>query len=326
VREAVPPNVDGILDLSGPGDERAEILVEVKSRLFPRDVPHIVSQLVRAAVGRLPANTALVVVAPYVSPRTQDLLVASGAGYVDGTGNVHLSLERPALFLERVGASTDPWPNDHPLRSLKGPTAGRVVRALCDFQTPYGIRELAERSRTPVASVSRVVALLDREALVLREARGGVTEVQWDALIRRWTQDYSVRASNRVETYLEPRGLSNLLGNLAGSSLRHAVTGSLAAGLTLPIAPPRLATVYVEDRARASVLLGLRAADTGANVMLAEPFDEVAFERGRQQDGVMYAALSQVAADLLTGPGREPSEGDELLRQMGEHEADWRAA
>jgi hypothetical protein len=86
VRDAVPPNLDGVFDLSGPGDERAEILVEVKSRLIPRDVPHIVSQLVRAAVGRPAANSALVVVAPYVSPRTQELLVASGAGYVDGTG------------------------------------------------------------------------------------------------------------------------------------------------------------------------------------------------------------------------------------------------
>jgi hypothetical protein len=200
------------------------------------------------------------------------------------------------------------------------------VRALCDFRTPYGIRELAERSKTPVASLSRVVAFLDREALIRREARGGVAEVLWDALIRRWAQDYSVRSSNQVSTYLEPRGLSHLLENLAGSSLRHAVTGSLAAGLTLPIAAPRLATVYVEDGGRAAGLLGLRAAETGANVMLAEPFDAVAFERGRQQDGVIYAALSQVAADLLTGPGREPSEGEELLRQMGEHEADWRAA
>src|SRR5207248_4794321 len=114
-------------------------------------------------------------------------------------------------------------------------------------------------------------------------------------------------------------GLSHLLSKLGTAELRYAVTGSLAAAAKAPIAAPRLATLYVEDHAAAAETLGLRAAESGANILLAEPFDPVVFDRCWRQDDVTYAALSQVAADLLTSPGRGPAEGEELLVWMKEH-------
>lgn len=78
-----------------------------------------------------------------------------------------------------------------PLRSLKGGTAGRVVRALRDFDPPYGVRELAEKASTPLGSVARVVELLDRDALVERNEAGRIERVRRPELVRRWTQDYS---------------------------------------------------------------------------------------------------------------------------------------
>jgi hypothetical protein len=36
-------------------------------------------------------------------------------------------------------------------------------------------------------------------------------------------------------------------------------------------------------------------------------------------------APAQIAADLLTGSGRMPSEGDELIAWMKANERDWRA-
>lgn len=43
-----------------------------------------------------------------------------------------------------------------------------------------------------------------------------------------------------------------------------------------------------------------------------------------QRDGVWYAAPSQIAADLLTSPGRGPAEGEELIEWMFAHEGAWR--
>jgi hypothetical protein len=59
-------------------------------------------------------------------------------------------------------------------------------------------------------------------------------------------------------------------------------------------------------------------------VLLVEPTDDLVFEGATEYRGVRYAALSQVAADLLTNPGRGPAEGEALLEWMRENEEAWR--
>lgn len=62
----------------------------------------------------------------------------------------------------------------------------------------------------------------------------------------------------------------------------------------------------------------------GANVLLIEPNDAGVFDGMETRQGVRYAAPSQVAADLLSSPGRGPSEGEELIRWMQANEEKWR--
>lgn len=317
---------DAILELQAPDGGQALIVVEAKSSLEPRDVPRLVAQLRHYVESAQLTGASLLVAAPYLSPRTRELLSKADVGYVDTTGNLRVAIRRPAMFIERSGSDSNPWPDQRPLRSLKGPTAGRVIRALCDFRPPYGVLELAERSATSAASVSRVIDVLNREALLTREPRGRVLDVQWAALIRRWVTDYALLSSNRAQTFLAPRGLPSVISVLVADGARYSVTGSMAAETRAPIAPSPLGMIYVDDTAEIAQILQLRPAETAGNLILLEPFDEVVFERTWTNDGVTFAALSQVAADLLTSPGRGPAEGEELLRWMEANEADWRTA
>lgn len=181
-------------------------------------------------------------------------------------------------------------------------------------------RELAG---TSAPTVARVVEFLDREAIVQREPRGPVLTVDWKALIRRWVQDYSLLESNRTANSLEPRGVPAVVERLRGWE-DYSLTGSLAASSVAPVAPARLAVIYVRSITEAADFLGLRRAEAGANVLLAEPFDRVVFERTWQRGGLIYAALSQVVADLLTSPGRGPAEAEELIDWMSQNEDAWR--
>ena len=149
----------------------------------------------------------MLVVAPFLSPRTRDLLAGAEVSYADATGNIRVVTSKPAVFLESRGADKDPDRQPRPLRSLKGAAAARVVRALCDFEPPFGVRTLAECSATPLGTVSRVVSFLEEEALITRDQKKVVTATDWVGLIRRWVNDYSVRGSNAVRSFLEPRGL-----------------------------------------------------------------------------------------------------------------------
>jgi hypothetical protein len=143
-------------------------------------------------------------------------------------------------------------------------------------------------------------------------------------MLERWSRDYGFAQSNTVQTFLEPRGLSALTKRLAVSKLEYVVTGSLAAERAAAYAPARLGTIYVRDLADAVEALGLRRTDTGANVALATGKYDVVFDRTETVDGLRVAALSQVAADLLSGPGRNPNEGAALLDWMEADESRWR--
>jgi hypothetical protein len=174
-----------------------------------------------------------------------------------------------------------------------------------------------------LASLSRTLDLLDRDGLVTRGRRGEVLDLDWEGTIRRWSRDYTFSRSNAVATFLEPRGLGSLTGALSKAKWTYAATGSLAAQRFSPIAPARQAAVYVEDIARTSERLRLRPADAGANVVLAEPFDPVVFDRSTVGDDLRVVAACQLAVDLLGGPGREPSEGKEFLTWMRKNEDAW---
>lgn len=210
-----------------------------------------------------------------------------------------------------------------PGRTLRGAKAGRVVRALCEFSPPLPISDLAAKANVAISHASRLVEWLAREALLERKPRGAVEVIDRPGLIRRWAQDYGVLTSNEASAYLDPRGLDNLAARLAQGAIhgRYAVTGSLAASRIAPVAPTRLAMLYVEDVASAATALNLRPAESGVNVMLLTPFDEVVFERTTTAGGLTLVAPGQVAVDLLTSPGRAPSEAEAVLEKLASGKA-----
>jgi len=303
---------DATLDIAAPDGARARLSVEAKTRLVPRAAVDVAAQLARFS------SDPGLVVAPFLSPATQARLRAANVNYLDLTGNVWITLARPALFLDAQGAAVDPSPGSEPGRSLKGAKAGRIVRALCDFPEPVPISGLADRAQVDVSYASRMVAWLAREALLDRRPRGAVERVDRPALIRRWAEDYAVLTSNDTTGYLDPRGLDNLVRAISTGAVRgkYAATGSLAGSRLAPVAPARLAMLYVENQAATAKALQLRAVDSGANVMLLTPFDDVVFEATSLVDGLRIVAPSQAAVDLLTSPGRAPSEAEAILERL----------
>lgn len=303
-----------------PDGRRGELVLLHQERLDPRWV-------LTMQVQRERSNEALpdVVVAPYLSPEVRRRLREIGIGFVDATGNLRVSLAEPGLFIEATGADRDPSPRRRPIRSLAGAKAGRIVRALCERRGPCGVRELAAVTDTNPGYVSRLLAFLDREALIERDKKGRVTCTDWQHLVRRWAEAAPIEARGWSRLFIAPRGLSVMMRRLGNSTLPHAVTGSFAAAKVASVAPPRLATIYVEEADAACRALDLREADAGANVLLIEPKDASIFSAATTDDeGVRWASLVQVVADLLTGPGRSPAEAEALIEWMASNEEAWR--
>jgi hypothetical protein len=320
-------DVDAVLRLVAPDGERATLVIAAKRLLETRDVALAIERLRRAASALLDDSEVVpILAARYLAPSTRARIAEAGVGYVDATGNMLVTADRPALFIADRGADRDPWRGPgRPRGSLKGPPAARVVRALVDFAPPYTVPELSERAGASTGATYRAVEFLEQEDLVERQRYGQISDVRWRKLLERWSADYGFASSNTIATYLEPRGLAALTDRLASlPDLDYVVTGSLAAERVAAYAPARLATIYVRDPRAAVETLDLRPADTGANVALATGDYDVVFERADTIDGLRVAALSQVAVDLLTGPGRNPSEATALLDWMEADESRWR--
>lgn len=310
--------VDAVLKITSPTKQTASVFVEAKSRLEPRDVD-LISSIVRPT-----PDVPVLVIAPFLSPRAQERLSAGGFAYADLTGNVRLSVPKAGLFIQTSGARENPQPPVRDRKSLRGAKAGRLVRALADFRPPVGLRELAKRAGVDPGYTSRVVDVMTRDAIVVRTARGPITSVDWPALLRRWSEAYSPFQRQDLTWYLSARGLATTVEKLKAVSAPYAVSGSWAATQFAPVAPARLLLCYADDPEALARELDLRQTETGANVALVTPYDPIVYERTSQQKGVTVAALSQVAVDLLTSPGRGPNEGDALIEWMGANEDVWR--
>jgi hypothetical protein len=311
------------IDLRGPNGTYTTMVVEAKRAFGPRDVDRLLTGIGKT-IRALAAHIPILLVTPWLSGRTKELLADQGLNYLDLTGNALIRLDNPTVYIETQGAAKDPSPPPRSKARVRGPKAGRLIRWLVDVRPPYGVRELASSADLSISYVSRLLDTLDEETLVDRSPRGRVESVDISRLIRRWAGAYDVFRSNTTQRYIAPGGARRALEQLASLGTRTAVTGSFAASRLAPVAAPALLAVYADVPQAISDALGLIPADQGANVALLSPFDPVGWDRTSTADGITYVAPSQAAVDCLTGNGRMPADGDALLQWMTGNENGWR--
>lgn len=316
---------DALLEVRAPDGASVTLVLEAKRVVEGRDVAAIRNQL-DAYVSRVPGSQG-VVVGRYLSLPVQARLREAGLSYVDATGNIRVEVPSPGLYLSDRGADKDPWRGPgRPRGTLKGAPAAKVVRAVVDIAGSWTVRQLVNVARVSTGAAYRVVEFLEREGLAIREETGEIVVPDWSRLLRRWSDDFGFVRNSQVTRWIAPRGLPDLIERAGGGGVpRYAFTGTIAAAEWAAYAPARSALVYASEPQATAQAWDLRPADVGANVVLGEPEFDVVFERSlTTQTGLQIAAPSQVVVDLMTGPGRSPSEAEELLDWMTRNEASWR--
>ena len=317
---------DATAVLTAPDGTTAKFVIDTKKNIERRNVSQVLSEL---DFFTRQADTTALVISRYLSRSVREALAKGSASYIDATGNIRINTNSPSVYIADRGLDSDPWRNRQGRKrgTLRGIPASRTVRTLVDFDRDWSVRELVEESNVSVGATYRVLEYLRDEDLVEKNDSARYRVKAWRPIIEAWSNDYDFQKSNRTMSFIDPRGISNL-NTLTPSteSFNWAVTGSIAASEWAPYAPVRAAFIYVENITVAAEAWALRPAKAGANVILAEPESTVAFKGVvvSAQTGLRIAAPSQVAVDLLTSPGRNPSEGVELLNWMERNESAWR--
>ncbi len=304
----------GGLRIASPAGTPAEFDVRSLKDTAPRSVTTLA-----------PADRPTLVIADWLSERARTLLRSRRIDFLDSTGNIEVRLSEPGLFIRTAGADRNPSPKPAGGPRLRGPKAWAVLRTLAEIPPPFGVRELAEAVDVDAGYVSRVLRVLEEDLLITRTPRSPVTEVEWEGVLRKAASTYSLFDSNETSTWVTTSGPEHLLDDLAAKRIgRWAVTGSFAAARLAPVAPPEVAVIFTDDPDRLVKVGRLLPTTRGVNVILAEPYDPITFDRTTRSGVVTYTSTVQVVLDCLTGNGRMPAEGEAVLAWMRRNEPRWR--
>jgi hypothetical protein len=195
-----------------------------------------------------------------------------------------------------------------------------------------GIRELAARSSSSPAAVSKLMPTLSDAGAVERSESGAVTLIRRRTLLDRWTADYSFVDSNGlVLDYTAPHGAAHTL-ELIRERDDVTVSGSAAAREYLPVgtssvAPPGPLALYGEDTTGIARSLDLVRADrTTSDVLITTPRDRTLLDEAElSPSGFRAAPVPQVLADLLTLPRAGlAQEAEQLIDVLARNDESWR--
>lgn len=322
---------DGILTIQNAKFEKMNFLVAVKTELYRRDLERTIEALQRFQ--KEVDKSAPMIMARFISEPVRKLLKDREISYVDATGNLQLVFPGKDYYIREVGGKSDPWRmQGRPRNTLKGAPAAKVLRALIESPSALSIPELIKVAKSSSGVTYRVIEYLEKENLVTlqklqdrQKVKQQIVDVKWREIIERWSEDYGFVRSNSVLSYLEPRGLERLLTKLGSEKkTEYVITGSLAANIYAPHATPKLAMIYTKNPYELIDSLGLTRADNGPNVLIASTDYEIFFEQPTIIDGTKYVSPVLAALDLLTSPGRGPTEGEELLNWMEVNQGEWK--
>lgn len=252
-----------------------------------------------------------VVMAPFISPRSAELLKREGLGFCDLSGNCRL-VSGP-LFIERSGL-----PNVQPRKAQHGnlftPGAERILRALLDptcAQRAWTLRDLAEASYPGVSlgQVHKVVGRLEEQAYMVRSNLG--LRVRDPArLLEAWAGNYrfSRNREHRYYSSLKPADLRIRFGDLVGGKTKRKRAGALASFSAADVQAPqvrqfRFFAYWQGDGSQLASVLELKPVSSGDNVVIYSPYDEGVFYPASDWDEPVTAPV-QTYLDLRASASR----------------------
>lgn len=324
---------DAMLEIKSGDGVYVQMLAETFRRMTPKDAEAAASKA--ALVRRVSQYTRLLLIAPWISPMTQEVLRGHDIDYLDLTGNISLRVARPAIIIHTQGADRAPAGHHSATKKpqLTGPRAGRLVRLLADVAPPYRATDLAHHAKLSLPYVSRLLDTLDDLLLIRREGKL-VVSVDWPQMLRaRAAAQPDLLRATRATGMLAPQGVNAVLEQLQGFEYlgrpQTMVTGSHAARAVAPVSVGGQLMLYVDQAPEnASVVgneLGLLPVEEGADVLILHTPDLSVWQRPMWLNGRWQVGFSQLVLDCLSGPGRMPAEGEHLLDFMASVEERWRA-
>ena len=305
---------DQVITLSVKPDQRqVDLLVQTRHHLLPNTVLGLFQKL----KGDRPKG-AILLCAPYISPRVAEMCREQNVSYLDGVGNCWIVA--PGLFVHIVGR-----PNRPTVSKAVDPfskKSSRIVRTLLTHPNKgWQVQQLAQQADVSLGLVSKAKTALVEDAYI--EERDRLLFVL-DAikLLQGWSAAYRPHVK-RVQLFAIPRP-NEIEKRLAEwcrtNKIAFALTQLAAAWRFSPMVRYDKSVTYIDSELETgnklkSLLehLDAKEVETGANCILWITDDPAVFTDSKEIDGVKVVSPLQLYLDLMALSGRGKDAAEEVF-------------
>lgn len=306
------------------GGEPVSLLIEAMRAVYPRDAREVIWHLRRyldLTPSERPNQQRLpLIVAESISPGAKELLRHEQVGYFDRGGSLFVPARGAYVYIERP----PPKPIAKALRSLFSDRRTQVLHALLSRPRQWvNVKQLAEQSQASPATVSQVMAELERFDWL--ETRGQGPNKQRllrepGVLLNAWSKQLESVHPPALRRYYVPAVKPNDLPEHLDRVFEHhevayAITHEAAAQRYAPflssVSQVRCRLVPGRPEEEALGALGARVVTEGANLAIIEVKSSGGLLFREKVDGAWLASPVQVYLDLVRSEGR--------AKEMAEH-------
>jgi hypothetical protein len=306
------------------GGEDVSLLIEAKRAVYPRDVREVVWQIRRYIDNAPPKGEneqrLPFIVAESISPGAKELLREELVGYFDSGGSLFVPARGAYVYIEKP----PPKPAAKALRSLFSSRRTQVLHALLIHPRRWvSVKELAQQSQASPATVSQVMAELERFDWLQTRGQGPSKERllrEPGALLDAWSKQIGLGGVPALRRYYVPAVKPNdLPERLDRVFEQHQVAYAIAYEAAAQCYAPFLSSVsqvrcrLMPGRSADEALgaLDARVVTEGANLAVIEVKSSGELLFREKVDGVWLASPVQVYLDLVRSEGR--------AKEMAEH-------
>jgi hypothetical protein len=291
------------------------VIAELKNNGEPRYARQAVNQMLNYL--RESRCDYGVFVAPYISSRAAAICQEKSIGYIDFAGNCHLSFEN--IYVHKEG-TPNPFTRKRYLRSMFSPKAERILRVLLTSgPREWKVEELALEADVSLGQVSNVKKLLADQEWIDKKAVG-FSLIDPFSLLEEWSQNYKYRR-NKVRNFYTMLGIAEFeykFGEICQrENLQYGFTGFSGSSRYAPAVRYQRVMAYVQDEIDELIkILDIKPVDSGANVLLLEPYDDGVFYGKQEREGSMVVSPIQIYLDLYSYRGRGEEAAEILLGKV----------
>ncbi len=258
-----------------------------------------------------------VLISPYVSVISAELLKENGIGFIDLSGNTFLSFDN--VLIDKRGGENR-FKTKRTLKSLFTKRSTRIIRKLLiDPERKWKISDLSKESDVSTGFVSLVIKQLSTEGYIDRE-RGSIKILSPGDLLEKWAQAYKFDISNIKGYYCPFKDRKQIFEKLRDISIeKYALTMGAAASIIAPHVRSTDTYLYSLDDTILIDILDLELVEFGGNLYLMEPYDiGVLFDK-QVVDALSIVSNIQLYLDLYNYPARGREQAEFLRNNVMEY-------